>query len=86
MQRITEYKGLLGSVSALLEKGRRSTAKSVNAVLTADFWLVGQGIIEYEQVDLGQTARPKGDQLLCPFCLLREHDALTGIQQHCVRA
>ena len=45
----TEYKGLLASVSALLEAGRRSAAKSVNTVLTATYWLVGHRIVEYEQ-------------------------------------
>ena len=43
------YKDLLGSVSALLENGRRSAAKSVNAVLTATYWLLGQRIVQYEQ-------------------------------------
>ena len=43
------YKDLLGSVSALLEDGRRSAAKSVNTVLTATYWMVGQRIVRYEQ-------------------------------------
>ena len=45
----TAYKGLLEGVSSLLEEGRRSAAKSVNAVLTATYWLVGKRIVEYEQ-------------------------------------
>ncbi len=44
-----EYKGLLESVSALLDQGRCNAARSVNAVLTATYWLIGQRIVEYEQ-------------------------------------
>lgn len=58
----TEYKGLLASVSALLEEGRRSAAKSVNAVLTATYWLVGQRIVEYEQG--GQERAAYGSEVL----------------------
>lgn len=58
----TEYKGLLGSLAALLEEGRHSAAKSVNAVLTATYWLVGKRIVEYEQV--GQERAAYGSELL----------------------
>ena len=58
----TEYKGLLASVSALLEEGRRSAAKSVNAVLTATYWLIGKRIVEYEQG--GQERAAYGSEVL----------------------
>ena len=58
----TEYKGLLASVSALLEEGRRSAAKSVNAVLTATYWLVGKRIVEYDQG--GQERAAYGSEVL----------------------
>ena len=57
-----EYKGLLASVSALLEEGRRNAAKSVNAVLTATYWLVGKRIVEYEQG--GQDRAAYGSEVL----------------------
>ena len=57
-----EYKDLLASVSALLEEGRRNAAKSVNAVLTATYWLIGQRIVEFEQG--GQERAAYGSELL----------------------
>jgi hypothetical protein len=49
-------------VSALLEEGRRSAAKSVNAVLTATYWLIGKRIVDYEQG--GQERAAYGSELL----------------------
>ena len=37
----TGYETLLSSVSELLQRGRQNAAKSVNAVLTTTYWLVG---------------------------------------------
>ncbi|MGI4756503.1 MAG: PDDEXK nuclease domain-containing protein [Janthinobacterium lividum] len=58
----TQYDGLLASVSALLEEGRRSAARSVNAVLTATYWLIGKRIVEYEQG--GQERAAYGSEVL----------------------
>lgn len=58
----TEYTSLLASVSALLEEGRRSAARSVNAVLTATYWLVGKRIVEYDQG--GQERAAYGSEVL----------------------
>ena len=58
----TEYKGLLANVSTLLEEGRRSAAKSVNAALTATYWLVGKRIVEYDQG--GQARATYGSEVL----------------------
>ena len=57
-----EYKGLLASVSTLLEEGRRSAARSVNAALTATYWLVGKRIVEYDQA--GQARATYGSEVL----------------------
>lgn len=57
-----DYKGLLAGVSALLDQGRRSAAKSVNAVLTTTYWLVGKRIVEYEQG--GRERAAYGSELL----------------------
>jgi hypothetical protein len=45
----TGYQALPSSVSELLQRGRQNAAKSVNAVLTTTYWLVGRRLVEYEQ-------------------------------------
>jgi hypothetical protein len=57
-----EYHGLLDSVSTLLEEGRSSAARSVNAVLTASYWLIGKRIVEYEQRGQERAAYGLGAQ------------------------
>jgi len=37
----TGYEALLSNVSEFLQRGRQNAAKSVNAVLTTTYWLVG---------------------------------------------
>src|SRR5262245_61910804 len=44
-----DYTGLLSEVSELLDSGRRSAARALNAVLTATYWEVGRRIVEFEQ-------------------------------------
>lgn len=43
------YDAMLSGVVELLESARRSAARSVNAVMTATYWLIGQRIVEEEQ-------------------------------------
>jgi hypothetical protein len=45
----SDYADLLAHVSAVLEQGRRSAARTVNAVLAASYWQVGRHIVEHEQ-------------------------------------
>jgi predicted nuclease of restriction endonuclease-like (RecB) superfamily len=40
---------LVADVVALIEAGRRAAARSVNAVITTTYWLVGRAIVEREQ-------------------------------------
>jgi hypothetical protein len=58
----TGYETLLSSVSELLRHGRQNPAKSVNAVLTATYWLVGRRLVEFEQ--LGKERAVYGSELL----------------------
>lgn len=44
-----DYTGLLTGVSELLEAGRLTAARAVNAVLTATYWEVGRRIVMFEQ-------------------------------------
>lgn len=57
-----QYDGLLSSVSALLEQARRTSARTVNAILTATYWDIGRRIVEFEQRGSGRAAF--GEQLL----------------------
>lgn len=56
------YHGLVGGIEALLEQARRTSARAVNAILTATYWEIGRRIVEYEQ---GGKARAEyGEALL----------------------
>ena len=57
-----EYGGLLLSVGELLEQARRTSARTVNAVMTATYWEVGRRIVEFEQE--GKDRAGYGEQLL----------------------
>lgn len=56
------YGTLLGEITHLLEEARRQSARSINAILTATYWLVGWRIVEYEQS--GEARAGYGEQLL----------------------
>ncbi len=43
------YSRLVGEVSRLLEAARRTSARAVNAVMTATYWELGRRIVEFEQ-------------------------------------
>ena len=44
-----QYTTLVKEVSSLLEQARRTSARSVNAIMTATYWEIGRRIIEFEQ-------------------------------------
>ena len=44
-----QYPSVFGDVSRIVDAARRSAAHSVNAVMTAAYWLIGQYIVEFEQ-------------------------------------
>jgi hypothetical protein len=47
---VTElYDGLLQGVVRLLEEARKTSARSVNAIMTATYWEIGHRIVEREQ-------------------------------------
>jgi hypothetical protein len=43
------YGALVGGIAGLLEAARRTSARAVNAVMTATYWEIGRRIVEYEQ-------------------------------------
>jgi len=57
-----DYDLLLGDIAGLMEEARRQAARSVNAVLTATYWLIGRRIVEFEQY--GKARAEYGTELL----------------------
>jgi hypothetical protein len=43
------YCDLVGSIAALLQEARRTSARAVNALMTATYWEIGRRTVEYEQ-------------------------------------
>lgn len=43
------YQSIFGDVTESIDAARRSTARSVNAVMNAAYWLIGQHTVEFEQ-------------------------------------
>ena len=44
-----QYQSIFGDVSSIIDAARRSAARSVNAVMTTAYWMIGQHIVEFEQ-------------------------------------
>ena len=43
------HQSIFGDVTRIIDAARRSAARSVNAVMTAAYWLIGRHIVEFEQ-------------------------------------
>ena len=43
------YRAIYGDVSRIIDAARESAARSVNAAMTAAYWLIGRRIVEFEQ-------------------------------------
>src|SRR5476651_2760374 len=57
-----DYSSLLGGVGELLEAARRTSARAVNALMTATYWEIGRRIVEFEQG--GEKRAGYGEELL----------------------
>jgi hypothetical protein len=57
-----KYHSLIGGIAELLEASRRTTARTVNALMTATYWEIGRRIVEFEQQ--GEERARYGEQLL----------------------
>jgi predicted nuclease of restriction endonuclease-like (RecB) superfamily len=61
-KKLEAYGHLVSGITELLEAARRTSARSVNAIMTAAYWMIGRRIVEYEQ---GGKARAEyGEALL----------------------
>ena len=43
------YQAVFGDVSKIIDAARESAVRSVNAAMTAAYWLIGRRIVEFEQ-------------------------------------
>ena len=57
-----DYSGLVRDIGALLAAARRSSARAVNALMTATYWEVGRRIVQFEQ--RGEMRAAYGQELL----------------------
>jgi len=57
------YSSLVGDISKLLETARKESARTVNALLTATYWMIGYRIVEFEYKDK-ERVQHYGDNLL----------------------
>jgi hypothetical protein len=56
------YGDLVGGIAEVLEAARRTSARAVNAVMTATYWEIGRRIVEHEQG--GRERAEYGDVLI----------------------
>lgn len=56
------YDLVLAGISSLLEAARRTSARSVNAIMTLTYWEIGRRIVEFEQA--GEVRADYGTELL----------------------
>ena len=70
------YQSLVGGIAGVIEDAKRTAARSVNAAMTAAYWLVGRHILQPEPLapeaadrklqtvsaELGQTQKPPGER------------------------
>ena len=56
------YDNVLAELVHLIEGARHAAARSVNAVMTATYWLIGRRIVEHEQHGVRRAAY--GEELL----------------------
>jgi predicted nuclease of restriction endonuclease-like (RecB) superfamily len=58
----SDYAGLVGGISDLLETARRASARAVNSYMTATYWEIGRRIVEF--VQRGDRRADYGEQVL----------------------
>lgn len=60
---VSKYSTLIKNISSVLETARRTSARAVNAILTATYWEIGRRIVEYEYQGM-HRAEYYGEKLL----------------------
>ena len=57
-----QYQSIFGNVSRIIDAARGSAVRSVNAVMTAAYWLIGRHIVEFEQE--GEKRADYGEEII----------------------
>ena len=57
-----DYSAMLDRVVRLIDEARHASARTVNAVMTATYWLIGRHVVEFEQQ--GKLRAEYGEELL----------------------
>ena len=57
-----DYGHLVSGITELLETARSASARSVNAIMTAAYWMIGRRIVEFEQK--GELRAEYGEELI----------------------
>jgi predicted nuclease of restriction endonuclease-like (RecB) superfamily len=60
--RSRDYDAMLNRVVRLIDEARRAAARSVNALTTATYWLIGRYIVEFEQA--GKSKAQYGEEVI----------------------
>jgi predicted nuclease of restriction endonuclease-like (RecB) superfamily len=60
--RSRDYDAMLDRVVRLIDEARRASARSVNAIITGTYWLIGHHIVEFEQS--GKSKAEYGDEVI----------------------
>src|SRR5215216_2410502 len=60
--RSRDYDTMLDRVVRLIGEARRASARSVNAIMTGTYWLIGHHIVEFEQS--GKYKAEYGDEVI----------------------
>ncbi len=58
--RSANYPQLVGGIGELLDVARRTSARAVNALMTATYWEIGRRIVEFEQGGKGRAGYGEG--------------------------
>jgi hypothetical protein len=62
IKRSADYDAMLDRVVRLIDEARRTSARTVNAIMTATYWLIGRHIVEFELS--GKKRAEYGEELL----------------------
>ncbi len=73
-----EYDSVVSDIAQLLDAARRQAARSVNALMTATYWLIGRRIVDFEQG--GKERAGYGEKLINALQLIlpRNLDAVSA--------
>lgn len=68
------YDAMLSGVAGLLEEARRTSARAVNAIMTATYWEIGGGSWSLNRVARIAPAMERDCSSVCPTTLLQGSD------------